>query len=215
MFDKEVFDAHRWEDTPLGPRESWSHLRYMCDFIHGSRQPMFLLWGPERALIYNAAYQEIWRVPSLETMGRPIEEVAAEAWTVLKPLVDRGVCRGIVRPDRLSDIVACDRRTALHGLQLYPGAQLRDRQRRSAGWRVGAPAPRAASADADARFSVAAEIAPRRLAALAQPDRSVGRCTPAMGWASLPLDPPRLLPRRGFTRAASMLRRFGQPGLVS
>jgi PAS domain S-box-containing protein len=90
MFDNELFNAHRWEDTPLGPRESWSgHLRYMCDFIHGSRQPMFLLWGPERALIYNAAYQEIWRVPSLETLGRPIEEVAAEAWTVLKPLVER------------------------------------------------------------------------------------------------------------------------------
>jgi signal transduction histidine kinase len=90
MFDKELFDAHRWEDTPLGPRETWSrHLSYMCEFIHGSRQPMFLLWGPERALIYNAAYHDIWKVTSLDTMGRPIAEVAADAWTVLGPLVDR------------------------------------------------------------------------------------------------------------------------------
>jgi signal transduction histidine kinase len=90
MFDKELFNAHRWEDTPLGPRETWSrHLRYMCDFIHRSRQPMFLLWGPERALIYNAAYQDIWNVPALNGMGLPIEEVMSEGWSVLKPLVDR------------------------------------------------------------------------------------------------------------------------------
>jgi signal transduction histidine kinase len=90
MLDTESFTRHDWSGTPLGPRDAWpTQLVRMSEFLLCSKQPMFMLWGRERAFIYNAAYQAIWGIESLDTLGRPIEEVAGGVWERLRPHVER------------------------------------------------------------------------------------------------------------------------------
>lgn len=90
MLDSDSFASHAWETTPLGAREAWSRqLRFLCAFLLRSKQPMFVLWGPERAFIYNSAYQQVWGIRSLATLGQPIAEVASNNWNTLEPLVDQ------------------------------------------------------------------------------------------------------------------------------
>jgi len=90
MLDSESFANHAWDKTPLGPRDGWSRqLRFMCAFLLRSKQPMFVLWGPERAFIYNPAYLDIWAMESLDSLGQPIAEVARANWDLLAPLVEQ------------------------------------------------------------------------------------------------------------------------------
>jgi hypothetical protein len=47
-----------WSATPLGPSEAWStSLRTTVGIVLGSRNPMFLWWGPQLTQIYNDAYR--------------------------------------------------------------------------------------------------------------------------------------------------------------
>ncbi|MBT2133022.1 PAS domain-containing sensor histidine kinase [Croceibacterium sp. LX-88] len=90
MFDRADFNNHPWNDTSLGPCAEWPRqLHFMCDLILGSKQPMFMLWGSDRAFIYNAAYQAIWGRTSLDTLGRPIQDVAGPIWQKLRQDVER------------------------------------------------------------------------------------------------------------------------------
>jgi signal transduction histidine kinase len=89
LLDRESFERHDWEHTPLGPPGRWPRqLRFLSDLLLCSEQPMFLLWGPERVFIYNRAYQLVWGNHSYGSLGRPVEQIAAENWAQLKPLVD-------------------------------------------------------------------------------------------------------------------------------
>ena len=50
--------AFDWAATPLGPSHRWSaSLRTTVGIILGSRNPMFLWWGPELVQLYNDAYR--------------------------------------------------------------------------------------------------------------------------------------------------------------
>lgn len=90
MLDRASFESHAWDRTPVGAIGSWPReLVFLCDFLLTSAQPMFLLWGPERAFIFNRAYQAVWNIDSLANLGRPVSEVAAAVWTAFAPLVDR------------------------------------------------------------------------------------------------------------------------------
>ncbi|WP_457090496.1 hypothetical protein [Microvirga sp. P5_D2] len=52
--------AHDWATTPLGQPEGWSQaLKTLVSVMLGSIQPMFIVWGPERILLYNNGYAEI------------------------------------------------------------------------------------------------------------------------------------------------------------
>jgi hypothetical protein len=49
-----------WPSSPLGSPESWAlPLRTLVAVMLGSHQPMFVVWGPARTLLYNDAYAEI------------------------------------------------------------------------------------------------------------------------------------------------------------
>lgn len=90
MLDHEKFLSFPWELTPLGRIDEWpKQLHFLSNFLHSSKQPMFVLWGSSRAFIFNAAYQEIWGDYSLAQLGRPIDEVASGIWQQMKPLVER------------------------------------------------------------------------------------------------------------------------------
>lgn len=82
--------GHDWSPTSLGPRDQWPvGAATMVAMILESRQPMFLLWGAERTLVYNDAYVPLLGAKHPSALGRPFLEVWEEAVDDLKPLVDR------------------------------------------------------------------------------------------------------------------------------
>lgn len=90
MLDRESFEAHDWEQTSLGSLATWpTQLHFLCDFLLRSEQPMFLLWGESRAFIFNRAYQAIWNIDSLQSLGQSVEQVSGALWEDFGPLVER------------------------------------------------------------------------------------------------------------------------------
>ena len=91
-----------WVGTPLGPMEGWpAELRTLVAVMLGSNQPMFVVWGPERTLIYNDAYGELLAGKHPAAMGRDFLEVWHEIRADLVPLVERAY-RG--EPSQADDI---------------------------------------------------------------------------------------------------------------
>lgn len=78
-----------WSKTPLGPVEQWSPtLRMMVSFLLANRFPLLLWWGPHYISIYNDAYRPILGTKHPWALGRPVNEVWSEIWSVLRPLID-------------------------------------------------------------------------------------------------------------------------------
>lgn len=64
-------------------------LRTLCAIMQSSRQPMFVVWGERRPLLYNAAYAVILGDRHPAAFGRPILQVWAEITHEIAPLIDR------------------------------------------------------------------------------------------------------------------------------
>ncbi|MBP2292795.1 PAS domain S-box protein [Azospirillum rugosum] len=77
-----------WASSPLGEPDGWDlPLRTLVAVILGSRQAMFLVWGPEQTLLYNDAYAEILGDKHPAALGRPFTEVWSEIRDDLTPIV--------------------------------------------------------------------------------------------------------------------------------
>jgi hypothetical protein len=49
-----------WSGSPLGPPQDWPQsLRSVVNLLLGSGFPMFVVWGPTQAMLYNDGYAEI------------------------------------------------------------------------------------------------------------------------------------------------------------
>ena len=82
--------AFDWASTPLGPPHTWPQpLRTLAATMLGSRQPMFITWGPSRTLLYNDGYAPMLGRHHPEALGRAFHEVWADAWPELRPLFER------------------------------------------------------------------------------------------------------------------------------
>ena len=78
-----------WEQTPLGPLESWSPtLKMMTRFLLVNRFPLLLWWGPEFCQLYNDAYRPILGTKHPQFLGRPTRECWSEIWHILRPLIE-------------------------------------------------------------------------------------------------------------------------------
>lgn len=78
-----------WTSSPLGPISNWSNsLRTTVGAILDSAFPQCLLWGPQRITIHNDAFLPIlgYKPPAI---GRPFDDVWAEVWHIIEPLVER------------------------------------------------------------------------------------------------------------------------------
>jgi signal transduction histidine kinase/DNA-binding response OmpR family regulator len=79
----------RWEDTPLGPVESWSPaLRTMVGVLLGNRFPMIVLWGPNLIQIYNDGYRPIAANKHPRALGQACSECWAEIWPIVGPMIE-------------------------------------------------------------------------------------------------------------------------------
>ncbi|HKO49810.1 MAG TPA: ATP-binding protein, partial [Polyangiaceae bacterium] len=81
--------AKHWQDTPLGPTESWSPaLRTLVGVLLGNRFPMIILWGPDFIQLYNDAYRPILGDKHPRSLGQACAECWAEIWPIIGPRVE-------------------------------------------------------------------------------------------------------------------------------
>lgn len=81
-----LIQSRDWSRTSLGPLDRWPEsLRTTLSLILSSRQPMFLLWGPDLLLFYNDAY-----TPSLGSGKHPaaLGQGAYECWPEGRSLLE-------------------------------------------------------------------------------------------------------------------------------
>jgi PAS domain S-box-containing protein len=98
----ELIAARDWSATGLGPANDWPvALRTLVDVMLGSNQPMFIVWGAERTLLYNDAYAEILASKHPAAVGRDFLEVWHEIRADLAPIVEQAY-RG--EPVHMDDI---------------------------------------------------------------------------------------------------------------
>ena len=89
--------AFDWGATALGPVEGWPRsLRTTAGIVLGSRNPMFLFWGPELVQLYNDAYR-----PSLgeggrhpRALGMRGREFWTDIWDAIGPQIEQVMTTG-------------------------------------------------------------------------------------------------------------------------
>jgi PAS domain S-box-containing protein len=87
-FEQEFWN-HDWQSTSLGPVEGWrSTLGWSVDFILSSRDPVILIWGDQKTLLFNEAFTAILGHKYLEALGRPLELLWARVWDRVSPYVE-------------------------------------------------------------------------------------------------------------------------------
>ncbi len=65
--------AFRWSDTSLGPMEDWpAPLRATVDLLLSASQPMFLVAGDERRLVYNNGFVPLLGRRHPDALARPL-----------------------------------------------------------------------------------------------------------------------------------------------
>lgn len=81
--------AMDWEGTKLGSPEAWPEaLRTLVSLMLASNQPMYIVWGPGRAFLYNDHYAPFLGAKHPWALGRDIlDEVWPEIRRELEPLV--------------------------------------------------------------------------------------------------------------------------------
>jgi signal transduction histidine kinase/BarA-like signal transduction histidine kinase len=86
------YHVHDWSSSPLGPPDQWSSaLRNAVSLILESEFPMYVAWGPQLALLYNAAFIPLLDGTHPAALGRPLAQVWPDRWPGLKPLVERAL----------------------------------------------------------------------------------------------------------------------------
>jgi PAS domain S-box-containing protein len=84
-----IMRSHDWASTPLGLPDRWSQpLRTAIRLILNTGHPMYIWWGPELFCFYNDAYsRSIGSDRHPGSLGKPAQEVWAEIWEIIAPLV--------------------------------------------------------------------------------------------------------------------------------
>ena len=95
--------AYPWESTPLGAPARWdSALKTLVPIMLASNQPMFIVWGPQRTLLYNDLYAGILGRKDAHALGGDFLEVWREIHADLEPIV-AAAYRG--EPVQMDDIL--------------------------------------------------------------------------------------------------------------
>jgi PAS domain S-box-containing protein len=82
--------AYDWSQSPLGVPGTWPQaLKTLLGVMLGSKQPMFLAWGPERILLYNDGYAEILGRKHPNALGNRLLDVWSEIRGDIQPLVEQ------------------------------------------------------------------------------------------------------------------------------
>ncbi|HEX4738529.1 MAG TPA: PAS domain-containing protein [Allosphingosinicella sp.] len=81
-----------WSASPLGPPENWPQaLKTGVEILLSSKLPMFLAWGTELRFLYNDAYVDVLGGKHPAALGHAFEDIWAEIWREIGPLVRRAL----------------------------------------------------------------------------------------------------------------------------
>ena len=74
----------------LGDEKLWApQLRTLAGIMFASNQPMFLVWGERRTLLYNDAYAVILGDRHPSAFGMPVHLAWTDVWDVVGPIMER------------------------------------------------------------------------------------------------------------------------------
>jgi PAS domain S-box-containing protein len=94
--------AHDWSASPLGAPAAWPQaLRTVVELMLNSKFPMFVAWGPELGFLYNDPYRDVLGDKHPLALGRRFQDIWAEIWHDIGPLVDRALQGEATYADRL------------------------------------------------------------------------------------------------------------------
>lgn len=81
-----------WSRSPLGRPEQWPQsLKTGVEILLSSKFPMFIAWGPELRFLYNDAYSELLGRKHPAALGHAFEDVWADIWATIEPIVRRAL----------------------------------------------------------------------------------------------------------------------------
>ena len=81
-----------WSRSPLGLPETWPQsLRSVVSLMLNSKFPMFVAWGAELTFLYNDAYIPVLGDKHPAALGQPFQDIWAEIWTDISPLIDKAL----------------------------------------------------------------------------------------------------------------------------
>jgi PAS domain S-box-containing protein len=84
--------THDWSASPLGHPDSWpAPLRTATSMVLDSAFPMFIAWGGGLGFLYNDAYALILGDKHPAALGAPFQQIWAEIWPDIAPIVDRAL----------------------------------------------------------------------------------------------------------------------------
>jgi PAS domain-containing protein len=84
----EATRAFEWSTSPIGPADQWPQsLKTLVSVMLGADQPMFVVWGPSRTLLYNQPYSQILATKHPAALGRDFLDVWSELRQDLIPIV--------------------------------------------------------------------------------------------------------------------------------
>ncbi len=84
-----LYQESDWGKTALGTVNQWPlSLKTMVGVMLNSKFPAYIVWGPERILLYNDAYTPLLADKHPKALGSDIREVWPEILDVLEPLLN-------------------------------------------------------------------------------------------------------------------------------
>ena len=82
--------AHRWEQTSLGPPETWPQsLRSALSICLGASFQIAIYWGRDLSLLYNDAWSPILGLKHPKALGCPGRHVWPEIWPTIGPMFEK------------------------------------------------------------------------------------------------------------------------------
>lgn len=98
----ELLRDRDWTRSPLGDPGRWPQpLKTLVELMLASKQAMFIVWGPERTLLYNDTYSEILASKHPAAFGTDFLNAWNEIRSDLLPIVDKAYAG---EPVHMSDI---------------------------------------------------------------------------------------------------------------
>ena len=95
-----------WSKTPIGRPAAWpTALKTLVGVMLAAKQPMFTVWGPDLALLYNDGYMTLLGDKEKAALGRSFLAVWDEARADLVPLVEKAFAGEPVHMDLITLLV--------------------------------------------------------------------------------------------------------------
>lgn len=84
----QLLKSVNWDETPFGPIDTWcSELRHSTTMTLNSREPVCIIWGAERHLLYNEPFSLLIGDMHPEALGKPVWTAFKLAWEPYEALL--------------------------------------------------------------------------------------------------------------------------------